>query len=230
MSMTSLLIQLVSGGIKYMSKCLTVQIYLLSQHSFVFHIVLPEIISTAQQARTLLASRHKSSAALTPATFHSFSAGLLSPLQQLTQTTRDEIFHHAPTVCENRAQWCQIHEVKHTHTAQGGHTSLFQSLETQNGDMQLCFCLWSAYEAWYNHSAWQIFHQTLWYYHSVIHYTMLFSQSLTQRDRNTNLVWCGELDQDAVVQCQVIVGFIDRIKYQSSVTWFIAAFSFLTVL
>ncbi len=75
--------------------------------------MLSRIISTAQQERTLLTIRHTSSPALT---FHSFSAGLLSPLQQLTQTTRDEIFHHAPTVCENRVQWCQIHEVKHTHT------------------------------------------------------------------------------------------------------------------
>lgn len=85
----------------YKIHVLTVQMYSLLQHSFVFHIVLPGIISTAQQTRTLLTIRHTSRPALP---FHSFSTGLLSSLQQLTQTTRDEIFHLAPTVCENRVQ------------------------------------------------------------------------------------------------------------------------------
>lgn len=129
---------------RYKIHVLTVRIYSLSQHSFVFHIVLSEILSTAQQARTLLAIQHTSSPALTRATFHSFSAGHLSPFQQLTHTTRDETFHHAPTVCENGVQWCQIHKVKHVHTAHGRHSFLFQSQETQMVTLQLCFCLWSA--------------------------------------------------------------------------------------
>lgn len=124
-----------AGLWRYKIHVLTVQIYSLSQHSFVFHIVLSRIISTAQQERTLLTIRHTSSLALT---FHSFSAVLLSPLQQLTQTTRDEIFHHALTVCENRVQWCQIHEVKHTHTQHMVDTLLYSSAKKPTATVFVC--------------------------------------------------------------------------------------------
>lgn len=150
---------------------LTVQVY--SQHPFVSHVGLSEIISTAQQERTLLATQP---AHIQPRT-HTSNISFFQRWASLTpSTTRDEAFHHAPMVCENEVQWC--HEEKHIHTAHTRHTSLFHSQETQT--LKLCFCLWPAYKAWYNDSAWLIFHQTFWYYHSVIHYRMLFGQSSTQ--------------------------------------------------
>ncbi len=156
--------------------------------------------------RTLLTIRHTSSPALT---FHSFSTGLLSPLrQQLTQTTRDAIFHHAPTVCENRVQWCQIHKVNHTHIQHTLDTLLHFRAKKPRWRHCNCFCLWSAFKAWYNHSAWLIFHRTLWYYHSVIRYTMLFSQSSSQTDRNTNSVRCGELAEGALVPLRAMPGHL----------------------
>ncbi len=106
----------------------------------------------------------------------------------------------------------ECNDVKSTrwnkHTQHMVDTLLYSSAEKPRRRHCNCFCLWSAYKAWYNHSAWLIFHQTLWYYHSVNHYTMLFSQSLTQTDRNTNSVRCGELAEGAFVPLTAMPGHL----------------------
>lgn len=136
--MTPLLLRLVCEGIKHMfSQCKFT-------HNTHLSLTLGYLKSFPQLSRrglSLLPSRHTSSPALTPATFHSFSAGPLSPPQQL------EMRHFImPPWCVRTK--CNDVMRKNTFTQHTLDTLLyFIAKKPRHATPKLCFCLWPAYKA-----------------------------------------------------------------------------------